>query len=644
MPPISPMPPPISPPDLSAAPTGGTLVAGGATFRAWAPRARAVYVSGDFNGWRQDAASELAEIGDGHWAGFVPGVAQGAQYLFYVEGPGSSGYKRDPRARELTVDPPFPEANCLLVDPARFPWHETGFRTPAFNDLVIYQLHVGAFSPAAGNPHGKFLDVAARLPYLAALGVNAIEPLPVVEYPTTFSLGYNGTDYFSPENDYAETDEARLAEHLESVNGLLAARGAAPYGGVDALRGSANQLRALVDLCHVHGIAVILDVVYNHAGGGFDPQSLAFFDRLPEGDWNDSLYFTDQGFAGGQVFAYWNDGVRQFLIDNARFFYQEYRVDGFRFDEVSEMARQGGWSICQDLTATLRYEKPEAIQIAEHWPVDAAVVAPSAIGGAGFDAAWHDGLRNAVRAAVGQSAAGAGAAVDLASVAKALVGSGLPERWRAVQHVENHDLVRAGREPRIPRLADPSDPRSWYARSRSRVALGLVLTAPGIPMLFMGEEFLEEKPWNDTPSPDDQLGWAGLAGGDRAMGDYLRFARELIAVRRSQPALRGEGASVLFVSDADRVLAFQRWVPGRGEDVVVVASLHETTYYGYAIGFPAPGRWLEVFNSDVYDQWVNPQVAGNGGAVFTSGGPLHGLPSSAALTIPANGLLVFARA
>lgn len=623
---------------------GGTLVPGGAVFRAWAPRALAVYVSGDFNAWRQEPATLLTAIGGGHWAGFIPGLKEGDPYLFWVEGPGSRGYKRDPRARELTVEPPFPEANCVLRDPARFPWHETGFRTPAFHELVIYQLHVGAFSPAAGSPHGKFLDVALRLPYLADLGVNAIEPLPIVEYPTTFSLGYNGTDYFSPENDYGEADPGRLARYLEAIDGLLRARGEPEYGNFDVLRGSANQLRALVDLCHVHGIAVVLDVVYNHAGGGFDPQSLAFFDRMPEGDWNDSLYFTDQGFAGGQVFAYWNDGVRQFLIDNARFFYADYRVDGFRFDEVSEMDRRGGWRTCQDLTGTLRYEKPEAIQIAEYWPVDAEVVAPQAAGGAGFDATWHDGLRNAVRGAVAQSAAGAGAAVDLTAVARALTESGLADRWRAVQHVENHDLVRAGREPRLPRLADPGNPRSWYARSRSRVALGLVLTAPGIPMLFMGEEFLEEKPWDDTPTPDDQIGWAGLEGGDKAMADYLRFTRELVALRRRLPALSGEGCSIIHVHDADRVLAVQRWVPGRGLDAVVVASLHEATYHGYAIGFPAPGRWLEVFNSDVYDQWVNPQVAGNGGAVEAEGGPLHGLPSSASLTIPANGLLVFARA
>jgi 1,4-alpha-glucan branching enzyme len=631
-------------PDLASAPMGGTLVPGGAIFRIWAPRAKDVYVSGDFNSWKQDSSSRLIPIGGGHWAGFVPNLREDDQFLFYVNGLGTVGYKRDPRARHLSVLPPFPDSTCLLRDPGRFPWHETGFRTPAFNDLIVYQLHIGAFSPAPGSPHGKFLDVIERLPHLAALGVNAIEPLPVVEYPTTYSLGYNGTDYFSPENDYGAADDGALRQYLQAINALLGQCGQAAYAGIDVLRGSDNQLRAMVDLCHVFGIAVIFDVVYNHAGGGFDPNSMCFLDRMPEGNKNDSLYFTDHDWAGGQVFAYWNNDVQQFLIDNAKFLYEEYRIDGFRFDEVSVMDRNGGWQTCQAITGTLRYEKPEAIQIAEYWPVNSAVLSPTALGGAGFDATWHDGLRNAVRGAIGQSSAGSSARVDMDSIANAIQYPGLQNRWRAVQCVENHDIVREGRDPRIPHLADGSNARSWYARSRSRVATALVLTAPGIPMLFMGQEFLEDKQWNDTPGPENMIGWAGLDGGDKAMADFLRFTSDLVALRRRQPALRGEGSNMIHVHNDNRVMAFQRWVEGQGRDVVVVVSLNESNYYGYQIGFPDSGRWLEVFNSDVYDNWVNPIVAGNGGSVDASGGPLHGLSASASLTIPANSVLVFARA
>jgi 1,4-alpha-glucan branching enzyme len=229
------------------------------------------------------------------------------------------------------------------------------------------------------------------------------------------------------------------------------------------------------------------------------------------------------------------------------------------------------------------------------------------------------------------------------AIADAIAGVALPNRWRAVQAVENHDIVYVGRAPRIAKLADGSNARSWYARSRSRIAMGLVLTSPGIPLIFMGQEILEDKPWSDTPSPDTLIWWAGLDGADKSMSDFLRFTRELIGVRRSHPALRGEGCAVIHVHDENRVLAFHRWVEGLGEDVVVVCSLNESTWYDYGIGFPGGGYWLEVFNSDVYDNWVNPVVAGNGGGVDANGPPMHGLPNSATLTIPANGLVVFAR-
>lgn len=632
-----------SQPPLMSAPMGGTLVQGGATFRVWAPRASAVYVSGDFNGWKQDASAHMGQIGGGHWASFVPGLREGDRYLFYVNGTGTSGYKRDPRARELTFQPAFPYSNCVLRSPARFPWHGTLFVPPAFNDLIIYQLHVGSYDIAPGNADGCFFDVLQRVPYLADLGVTAIELLPIQEFPTTFSLGYNGTDLYSVENQFAEADETKLQHYADLTNGILKGRGQTPYAGIDVLRGSDNQLRALIDVCHVYGIAVLFDVVYNHAGGGFDDNSMWFFDRMPYDNNDDSLYFTDQGWAGGEVFAYWNDDVKQFLIDNAKFLYEEYRIDGLRFDEVSVMDRFGGWATCQDLTATLRAEKPEAVQIAEYWPVNSYVVKERGVGGAGFYATWNDSVRDSVRSAIGSAAGGASAQVAMHAVADAIANTSLPNRWRAVQAVENHDIVYTGRGPRIARLAGGNDARSWYARSRSRVAMGLVLTAPGIPNIFMGQEILEDKQWSDTPSPNTEIWWAGLDGGDKSMSDFLRFTRELIALRRSHPGLRGEGCGIIHVHDDNRVMAFQRWADGVGDVAVVVCSLSEQTWYGYDIGFPGPGRWLEAFNSDVYDNWVNPLVAGNGGAVYADGPPMHGLPNSASVTIPANSILVFAR-
>ena len=169
------------------------------------------------------------------------------------------------------------------------------------------------------------------------------------------------------------------------------------------------------------------------------------------------------------------------------------------------------------------------------------------------------------------------------------------------------------------------------------------MTAPGIPQLFMGQEFLEDKPWSDNPDEGLNIFFDGLSAQDSSMRNHLRFTRDLIALRRSLPGLNGEGVNAFLRHNIDRIIAFQRWVEGVGEDIVVVASLNEFTFYNYVIGFPGAGRWREIFNSDVYDNWVNPIVAGNGGQVFANGPAAQGLPFSASVVIPANGLLVFAR-
>jgi 1,4-alpha-glucan branching enzyme len=176
------------------------------------------------------------------------------------------------------------------------------------------------------------------------------------------------------------------------------------------------------------------------------------------------------------------------------------------------------------------------------------------------------------------------------------------------------------------------------------VATGLVLTAPGIPMLFMGQEFLENKQWSDNPSFDrgTLIWWEGLDQGVKKMVDHLRFTRELIALRKRQPALRSDAINVFHVHNVNRVIAFHRWT-GVGRDVVIVANLREQTWYGYRIGLPRPGRWLEVFNSDVYENWVNPIVAGNGDGVDAEFFGAHGLGFSAPIVIPANGFVILAQ-
>lgn len=649
----------------AATPMGANLLAGGgATFRAWAPRASAVYLNGIFGGTPQTGQTDallMAKDAHGYWTGFVGAAQEGDLYHFWVTGAGSSGYKRDPYARELATDVPFPNCSCIIRSGTAYPWHDAAFVTPDFTNTIVYQIHIGTYAIGTPGVSSTFLDVIGKIPYLVALGINMLQPLPVDEVESDPSMGYNGADYFSPEFCYVVEDPVALAQYLATINGLLKQKQQAPLT-LDDIRSGPAQLKALVDLCHVYGIAVAFDVVYNHAGGfsvngQADDESLYYWDRaVNAGNNNDSLYFTDQDRGtGGLSFALWNNDVCQFIINNACYYIEEFHADGFRYDEISDllsMNEDSGWSFCGDLTSTVRFLQPRLLQNAEFWPGEVgnypkstqSIVTSVVDGGAGFDVVQHDGLRGAVRSAIAASSAGQQAAIDFGGIASALYPNGFSHAWQTVPCIENHDIVKVGTDQRIPYLADSIDTRSWYARSRSRFAAGILLTAPGIPQLFMGQEFLEDKQWSWDPKSANLLSWDGLnPGADPAMANHLRFTQDLIRLRWNQPALRGDNVNAFHASDFNRVLAFHRWLDGDGLDVVVVATLAETTWYDYAVGFPIPGAWAEIFNSDLYDNFPNPIVEGNGGAIDASGPPMHGLPASARIVIPANGFVVFAR-
>lgn len=469
---------------------GATLVPGGATFRTWAPTARAVHLVTDHRAsahWSRLTPCDetlLTPLADGTWAGFAPGMADGDPYLFWIIGPerGSEGFKRAPYARELGTHPSFPDCPCLVRPAHACPWHDGSWRPPAFHELIIYQLHVGVFWGANldASHSGKFLDVAARIAYLRDLGVNVIQLLPILEYGDDLGLGYAGLDYFSPGMVYQVEDQAELAQHLTVVNALLAEQGHPPLALADLVSGP-NQLKCLIDLCHLNGIAVILDLVFNHAGGGFGDRSLYFYDRQPWGDDNRSLSFTDKGWAGGKVFAYWQAPVRHFLIDTACFFLTEYRADGIRYDEVTVIHEHGGDPFCRDLTSTVRYVKPGGIQIAEYWNWDRAYPITKSPDGLGFDAALGDRLRDALRGMLAEAAGGAEAHVRLDRVAEALLPPpGFPAAWSVVQCLENHDVVRWDYDTHAPRAvhADPTAGFAYPFVARMRLpANGVIVLA-----------------------------------------------------------------------------------------------------------------------------------------------------------------------
>lgn len=495
----------------------------------------------------------------------------------------------------------------------------------------------------------KFLDVLGKLDYLAALHVNALLLLPIVEFSSQRSLGYEGADIFSAEQDYW-LEAAEAAAYLDLVNGLRSRVGL-PALDAAFLGVASHQLKILIELCHLRGMAVLFDVVYNHVNkdipGPDGVESIWNFEQFNMQHDHDSYMWSDHDHNGPCWDIDWKEHCRQYLIDNARFFIEEYHIDGYRYDETTKIIEKNqafGWRWCQHVTGNVRSANWRAVQIAEHWPDNGPDpwVVGTENGHAGFDVCYHNGLRLAIRGAIRQASWGMAAEVNMGEIAKFLWPPNFPEAWRCLQHIENHDIVHVKEEDRIPQLAAPGQTRSWWAVSRSRVASGLLLTAPGIPMIFMGQEMLEDKRWSDNPK--DQGGllwWHGLdSGEDRAMVNFHRFFEELVALRLNYRGLRGNKLNVFHCFNSSRVIAFHRWVEGIGHDVVVVASLNDHTFGTYELGWPAAGRWREIFNSDAYDDY---RPTGNGGGIDAWWAGRDHLPATARLTIPANTVLVFAR-
>jgi 1,4-alpha-glucan branching enzyme len=177
-------------------PTGATLGANGATFRVWAPEAGAVYLHGIFGGQVFDRLADdrlLQKDERGYWTGYQDGARDGDRYRFWVQGTGSSGYKRDPCARELDPEG-FPNCFSILRGGDGFPWHDRDFVTPDFSDMIVYQLHIGTFAIRKPGVASNFLDVALKIPYLADLGINVLQPLPVDEQEANPNMGYSAAN------------------------------------------------------------------------------------------------------------------------------------------------------------------------------------------------------------------------------------------------------------------------------------------------------------------------------------------------------------------------------------------------------------------------------------------------------------------
>jgi 1,4-alpha-glucan branching enzyme len=394
-------------------------------------------------------------------------------------------------------------------------------------------------------------------------------------------------------------------------------------------------MRRFVDEAHARGIAVVLDVVFNHYDGN-SQAPLRCFDGPCTGG-SAGVYFFDQDpyakTPWGPRPHFAKQEVADFFTDNVFAWTTEYKVDGFRHDSVSNIRAldgqgtvPGGAALLRRMNEVTEAARPGALLIAEDLKGEASVTGSRASGGLGFVAQWDGGFQWAVTAA---ATATTDEARNLGAVRDAIAGQYNGDPFQRLLYVESHDT--AGNDgARLPVRIDAADPTSVSARKRAMLAAGLLFTAPGVPMMFMGQEMLEDTKFTPQPGP---LDWSK----SMTNAPVLAFYKDIIRLRRNldgvSGGLRGKNVTITHLnqSPGNRVLAFRRW-GSPDDDVVVVANFGATRYARYDVGVPGDGAWKVRLDSDSTRYGadfgsVTPT------AVAVTAAPRDGLAATASVTL-----------
>ena len=576
-------------------PIGVEVGPGGAHARVWAPRRRRVELV--VEGGR---AFPLDAERDGYFSATVPGLSAGTRYRFRLDGGDAFP---DPASR---FQPDGPHGPSAIVDPAGFEWTDAAWRGRALRGQVLYEMHVGTYTP-----EGTWAAAAARLPDLVDVGVTVVEMMPVADFPGRFGWGYDGVDLFAP---------TRL------------------YGGPD-------DLRRFVDRAHALGLAVILDVVYNHLGpdGNYLTQfSDHYFTDRYRTDWGDPVNYDGEG----------SGPVRELYLANARYWIDEFHFDGLRLDATQNVYDRGDDHVLAAVVRAVRdaARGRETIVVAENEPQEVRLVKPPAEGGFGIDGLWNDDLHHAARVRLtGRTEAYyadyLGTPQELVSALKyGYLYQGQWYKWqkqrrgtpslrvprcRFVTFIENHDqIANSARGLRLHALSSPG---------RHRAMTAVVLLSPGTPMLFQGQEFSSSSPFlyfaDHAPELAKKVAagrrqflaqWPTLAGENPCFSepsdprtferckldhaerethaDALRLHRDLLRLRRQDPVLRaqGEGGFDGAVLSPDAFVL--RYFGEDGEDRLLLVNFGRDLLLSPApeplLAPPEGRRWTLGWSSD----------------------------------------------
>jgi 1,4-alpha-glucan branching enzyme len=587
----------------------------GVSFAVWAPSARGVKVTGDFDYW-QARQHPLRSLGSsGVWEVFLPGVEAGVKYRYHVLGAdGEWREKSDPLAFETEVPP----ANASIVTESHYEWGDDAWLADRARGewhqrpMSIYEVHAGSWRQ--GLSYRQLAD--ELVDYVKAAGFTHIEFMPLAEHPFGGSWGYQVTSYYAPTSRY----------------------------------GSPDDLRYLIDRAHQAGIGVLVDWVPAHFPR--DAWALAQFDGTALYEHPDPRR-GEQPDWGTFVFNFGRNEVRNFLVANALYWTKEFHVDGLRVDAVASMLyldysrKDGEWSpnqyggrenleavsFLQEMNATVYREVPGVVTVAEEstaWP---GVTRPTYLGGLGFGFKWNMGWMHD----------------SLGYIEKQPVHRSYHHNQLTFSMVyaysENyvlpisHDEVVYGKGSLLRKM--PGD--RWQQLANVRSYLAYMWAHPGKQLLFMGQEFAQDAEWAESRSLD----WWHLD--DPAHQGVLRLVTDLNSVYRDTPALWSRdvdptGFAWIDANDASgNVLSFLRYAPAEdgapGQVLACVANFSGVPHHGYRIGLPRGGRWREVLNSDA-DGYGGSGV-GNFGGVEAVEEPWHGQPYSATVAAPPLGTVWF---
>ena len=586
---------------------GSTLHEKGVFFRVWAPNAESVFLTGTFNNWDSFNTSMLPQD-DGSWSINVDNAKAGDEYKFIIKNGDKTLYRNDPYAREVTNS----TGNSIVHNPD-FNWEDDEqFQMPNHNDLVIYEIHVGTFNKVDKDKPGSFLTAIKKLDYLKWLGINAIEVMPPFEFAGDLSWGYNPAHPFAIESAY----------------------------------GGSNAFKTFVKECHKRGIAVILDVVYNH----FGPSDIDLwqFDGWSENDKGGIYFYNDWRSTtpwGDTRPDYGREEVRRYILQNALMWLTEYRCDGLRMDMIPYIRNVyadgnpdnnllDGYTLVQEINRTIKHHFPHKITIAEDLHTIQDITLGVNEGGFGYSAQWDAQFVHPVQEVLKTMDDDDR---DIFKIEQAIKFRYNDDAFRRVVYTESHDEVANGKARIVEEIAPDKNGKDYFAEKRALLGLAVALTSPGIPMIFQGQPILEDKWFDDT----DAVDWSKL----QENRGFAQSVRDLIHLRRNMKNLT-KGLQSQFVetlhSDNDaKVISYHRFdkTPASTEgSVVIIANFRNQDYESYPMHFPHEGNWKLMFNSSYEDYSTyneNNSKAANVTALQTPSGAV------ADIHLTAYGILIY---